>query len=80
MSINELLLSEFDEEAKKTRAMLERVPMKPDYRPHEKSMALGRLAAHVAGAAVRRFFFGHHFHVAAARTWTAEIPVRRPDN
>jgi uncharacterized damage-inducible protein DinB len=46
--ISDLLLPEFDEEAKKTRAMLERVPTKPDYRPHEKSMALGRLAAHVA--------------------------------
>ena len=46
--INELLLSEFDEEAKKTRAMLERVPMSPDYKPHTKSMPLGKLAPHVA--------------------------------
>lgn len=46
--INELLLSEFDEEAKKTRAMLERVPMKPDFVPHPKSMPLGKLAPHVA--------------------------------
>ncbi len=46
--INELLLSEFDAEAQKTRAMLERVPMKADYKPHAKSMALGKLAPHVA--------------------------------
>jgi hypothetical protein len=46
--INELLLTEFDEEAKKTRAMLERVPMKADYKPHAKSMPLGKLAPHVA--------------------------------
>lgn len=46
--INELLLSEFDEEAKKTCAMLERVPMKADYAPHPKSMPLGKLAPHVA--------------------------------
>ncbi len=46
--INELLLSEFDEEAKKTRALLERVPMNPDYKPHAKSMPLGKLAPHVA--------------------------------
>jgi hypothetical protein len=46
--INELLLAEFDEEAKKTRAMLERVPMKADYKPHTKSMPLGKLAPHVA--------------------------------
>ena len=46
--ISELLLSEFDEEIKKTRATLERVPIKPDYRPHAKSMPLGKLAPHVA--------------------------------
>ncbi|HEV2396912.1 MAG TPA: hypothetical protein VGS27_08225 [Candidatus Sulfotelmatobacter sp.] len=46
--ISDLLLIEFDEEAKKTRAMLERVPMKADYKPHVKSMALGKLAPHVA--------------------------------
>jgi len=46
--INELLLSEFDAEAKKTRAMLERVPLNPDFKPHAKSMPLGKLAPHVA--------------------------------
>jgi uncharacterized damage-inducible protein DinB len=47
--INELLLPEFDEEMKKTRATLERVPAdKPEFAPHPKSMPLGRLAPHVA--------------------------------
>jgi uncharacterized damage-inducible protein DinB len=46
--ISDLLLLEFDEEAKKTRAMLERVPLKADYTPHPKSMPLGKLAPHVA--------------------------------
>jgi uncharacterized damage-inducible protein DinB len=46
--INDLFLSEFDEEAKKTRATLERVPIKADFKPHAKSMPLGRLAPHVA--------------------------------
>lgn len=46
--INELLLSEFDDEVKKTRAMLERVPILPDFKPHPKSMPLGKLAPHVA--------------------------------
>jgi uncharacterized damage-inducible protein DinB len=46
--INELLLSEFDDEVKKTRAMLARVPMQPDFKPHPKSMSLGKLAPHVA--------------------------------
>ena len=53
--INELLLSEFDAEVKSTRATLERVPIKPDYKPHEKSMPLGKLAPHVADLAS----FGH---------------------
>jgi uncharacterized damage-inducible protein DinB len=49
MPINELLLTEFDEEVKKTRTMLERVPAgKGDFTPHPKSMPLGRLAPHVA--------------------------------
>jgi hypothetical protein len=46
--IKELLLSEFDEEVKKTRAMLERVPIQADFKPHPKSMPLGKLAPHVA--------------------------------
>lgn len=46
--INELLLSEFDDEVKKTRTMLQRVPMQPDFKPHPKSMPLGKLAPHVA--------------------------------
>jgi len=46
--ISDLLLLEFDEEVKKTRATLERVPMKADFVPHPKSMPLGKLAPHVA--------------------------------
>jgi uncharacterized damage-inducible protein DinB len=47
--MRELLLTEFDEEMKKTRTMLERVPAdKKDFAPHAKSMPLGRLAPHVA--------------------------------
>jgi uncharacterized damage-inducible protein DinB len=49
MPITDLLLPEFDEEIKKTRAMLERAPIdKKDFAPHPKSMPLGRLAPHVA--------------------------------
>jgi len=49
MAISDLLLMEFDEEVKKTRATLERVPSgKGDFVPHAKSMPLGRLAPHVA--------------------------------
>jgi uncharacterized damage-inducible protein DinB len=49
MSISELLLPELDEEIKKTRTTLERVPAdKKDFAPHSKSMPLGKLAPHVA--------------------------------
>lgn len=49
MSISQTLLPEFDQEMANTRKLLERVPEgKNDYKPHEKSMTLGRLASHVA--------------------------------
>jgi uncharacterized damage-inducible protein DinB len=49
MTISEALLSEFDHEMANTRRTLERVPAdKADYKPHEKSMPMGKLAAHVA--------------------------------
>jgi len=49
MPQSEALLNEFDEEMKNTRKLLERLPDgKFDYKPHEKSMELGRLASHVA--------------------------------
>lgn len=49
MLIRELLLPELDEELKKTRTALERVPAdKKDFAPHAKSMPLGKLAPHLA--------------------------------
>jgi uncharacterized damage-inducible protein DinB len=48
MSISALLLPEFDQEVKVTRTTLQRVPMKPDFAPHEKSMKLKNLAPHIA--------------------------------
>jgi uncharacterized damage-inducible protein DinB len=49
MTIPELFLQEFDEEIPSTRKMLERVPETSfSWKPHEKSMTLGRLASHVA--------------------------------
>ena len=49
MEIRELLLPEFDSEMKKVRATLERVPETTlEYKPHEKSMPFGKLAAHLA--------------------------------
>ena len=49
MKISEALLPEFDHEMANTRKTLERVPEdKFSWKPHEKSMTLGRLAVHVA--------------------------------
>jgi uncharacterized damage-inducible protein DinB len=49
MRLTDLLLSEFDMEMNKTRRMLERVPVeKAGWKPHEKSMSLGRIAGHIA--------------------------------
>ena len=49
MSVSELLLLEFDEEMKKTRIALERVPIeKKEFAPHPKSAPLKKLAPHVA--------------------------------
>jgi uncharacterized damage-inducible protein DinB len=42
------LLEDFDAEMAGTRRILERIPETPDYKPHAKSMACGKLAMHVA--------------------------------
>jgi uncharacterized damage-inducible protein DinB len=49
MSLSQSLLPEFDQEMANTRRVLERMPMdKYDWKPHEKSFSLGKLATHVA--------------------------------
>ena len=49
MALSETMLPEFDHEMATTRKVLERVPDdKLTWKPHDKSMALGRLAGHVA--------------------------------
>jgi uncharacterized damage-inducible protein DinB len=49
MAIAESLLPEFDREIGLTRRVLERVPDGVfDWKPHDKSMTLGRLAEHLA--------------------------------
>ncbi|MGB3018786.1 MAG: DinB family protein, partial [Ignavibacteria bacterium] len=47
--MNEPLMMELQHEAESTRKMLERLPKeKLTWKPHEKSMSLGRLAMHLA--------------------------------
>jgi uncharacterized damage-inducible protein DinB len=49
MTMSQALLPEFDNEMKSTRRTLERVPdEKFDWKPHEKSMTMGKLAGHLA--------------------------------
>ncbi|MGH7591187.1 MAG: DinB family protein [Gemmatimonadales bacterium] len=49
MALKDALLPEFDLEMASTRKMLERAPEDAfDWKPHGKSMTLGRLATHLA--------------------------------
>src|SRR5664279_749697 len=49
MSIAGALVAELKHEAVNTRKMIERVPSDQlEWRPHEKSMTIGRLATHIA--------------------------------
>ncbi len=48
MSIAKGILAELEHEAKVTKEVLSRVPPNPDYKPHPKSMPMGRLAGHIA--------------------------------
>ena len=49
MPLKDSLIAELKQESSSTKKMLEKVPLdKKDWKPHEKSMTLGRLATHVA--------------------------------
>ncbi len=49
MSLSHIFIAEFQVEAANTRKVLEACPTeKLDWKPHEKSMTLGRLAGHLA--------------------------------
>ncbi len=49
MTISEILLQDFDAEMANTRRTLERIPAHAGtFKPHDKSMPFGRLAAHVS--------------------------------
>lgn len=50
MTLCQAITIDFDQEMQNTRKLLERVPIEAheNYRPHEKSMPLARLATHIA--------------------------------
>jgi uncharacterized damage-inducible protein DinB len=57
MSISASLLPEFDQEMANTRKALERIPDdKFDWKPHEKSWAMGGLATHLANLPIWTVF------------------------
>ena len=53
MDFQKELIAEYDRETAKTRKMLEAIPADADFtwKPHPKSMSLGRLAGHIAETA-----------------------------
>jgi uncharacterized damage-inducible protein DinB len=53
MDLQKALIAEYDRETASTRKMLDAIPADADfsYKPHPKSMSLGRLAGHVAETA-----------------------------
>jgi uncharacterized damage-inducible protein DinB len=49
MAIRDAFIAELKHESSLTKKMLEKVPLdKKDWKPHEKSMTIGRLATHIA--------------------------------
>ena len=49
MALKDALIAELKSEAAQTKKILVKVPVdKPSWKPHERSMSLGRLATHVA--------------------------------
>jgi uncharacterized damage-inducible protein DinB len=48
MTIAEILLLDYDAEIQNTRRILERIPDNAQWKPHDKSMPMGRLAVHVS--------------------------------
>ena len=73
MSIAETLLPELDREMAVTRKLLERVPEdRFDWKPHAKSMTMGRLAGHLAELA--------HWAPVIISQNSFDIALPRPDS
>jgi uncharacterized damage-inducible protein DinB len=76
MDIQKELIAEFDRETESTRKLLNAIPDGADFtwKPHEKSMTLGRLASHVADTAGS---WAVHTLTTDRLDWT---PDMKPDN
>jgi len=85
MTLNELLLVDFDYEMRATRRTLERIPEPralAAYKPHDKSMPLGKLAMHVATLPIlARFIFTQpSFDMAANRGASPDLTFTTTEN
>jgi uncharacterized damage-inducible protein DinB len=79
MDFQKELIAEFDRETATTRKVLEGIPEGADFgwKPHEKSMALGRLAAHVSDT---NGDWAMHTLTRERLDWTPEMSPTDPAN
>lgn len=79
MDFQKELIAEFDRETATTRKVLEAIPEGADFgwKPHEKSMALGRLAAHVSDT---NGDWAMHTLTRDRLDWTPEMSPTDPAN
>lgn len=77
MDIQKELVAEFDRETESTRKLLNAIPEGADFgwKPHEKSMTLGRLAGHVADTAGD---WAVHTLTRDRLDWTPEMNPKAP--
>ena len=84
MDFQKDLLAEYDREVAKTRKMLEAIPEGVDwsYKPHPKSMALGRLAGHLTdmvGDWPLHTITMDKLEFAADHKWEAYVPTSKAE-
>ena len=82
MDFQKDLIAEYDREAAKTRKMLEAIPADADfnYKPHPKSMSLGRLAGHLTdmtGDFALTTLTKDKLEFAADHKWEAYVPASK---
>lgn len=79
MDFQKELIAEFDRETASTRKILEAIPDDADFawKPHTKSMALGRLASHVSDT---NGDWAMHTLTKDRLDWTPEMNPKDPTN
>ncbi|WP_348261262.1 DinB family protein [Telmatobacter sp. DSM 110680] len=79
MDFQKELIGEYDRETASTRKILEAIPVDADFawKPHVKSMALGRLAAHTSDTAAD---WATHTLTRDRLDWTPDMSPKDPAN